>query len=99
MMVAYTHMLRTQDSWLCFYNGNGFGQSGFGYAVGEDETHDQEGWRIERGHVARAIICATARRPSLEVHVPIAPTPSFLRQLQCLTHSLRRFGGVHSGAR
>ena len=37
VMLAYTHILRTQDSWLCFYNGNGFGQSGFGYAVGEDE--------------------------------------------------------------
>jgi len=36
-MMAYTHILRVQDSWLCFYNGNGFGQSGFGYAVGEDE--------------------------------------------------------------
>lgn len=37
-------------------------------------------------------------RPSLEVHVPIAPTPTFLRQLRCLTHSLRRFGGAYRDA-
>jgi len=50
------------------------------------------------GFTWRQRLSRTVRRPSLEVHVPIAPTPSFLRQLQCLTHSLRRFGGVHSGA-
>ncbi len=38
------------------------------------------------------------RRPTLEVHVPIAPTPSFLNQLRCLTHSLRRFGGAYRHA-
>ena len=37
-------------------------------------------------------------RPTLEVHVPIAPTPSFLYQLRCLTHSLRRFGGAFRDA-
>jgi hypothetical protein len=35
------------------------------------------------------------RRPTLEVHVPMSPTPSFLYQLRCLTHSLRRFGGAY----
>ncbi|MGP0061983.1 MAG: hypothetical protein ACLQGP_00090 [Isosphaeraceae bacterium] len=38
------------------------------------------------------------RRPTLEVHVPIAPRPSFLNQLRCLTHSLRRFGGAYRDA-
>ena len=38
------------------------------------------------------------RRPTLEVHVPIAPKPYFLNQLRCLTHSLRRFGGSYRDA-
>lgn len=38
------------------------------------------------------------RRPTLEVHVPMAPTPAFLYQLRCLTHSLRRFGGAYRDA-
>ncbi len=38
------------------------------------------------------------RGPSLEIHVPIAPTPSFFYQLRCLTHSLRRFGGAYRDA-
>ncbi len=37
-------------------------------------------------------------RPTLEVHVPIGPTPPFLYQLRCLTHSLRRFGGAYRHA-
>jgi hypothetical protein len=35
IMMAYTCILSVRDSWLCFYNGNGFGHSGFGYAVAE----------------------------------------------------------------
>lgn len=31
--------------------------------------------------------------PSLEVHVPLSPTPMFLRQLWILVQSFRRFGG------
>jgi hypothetical protein len=38
------------------------------------------------------------RRPTVEVHVPISPTPSFLYQLRCLTHSLRLFGGAYRNA-
>jgi hypothetical protein len=38
------------------------------------------------------------RRPTLEVHVPIAPAPSFLHQLRCLVHTLRRFGGAYRDA-
>ena len=38
------------------------------------------------------------RRPTLEIHVPMSPTSSFLYQLRCLTHSLRRFGGAYREA-
>ncbi len=41
---------------------------------------------------------AARRRPTLEVHVPISPTPAFLYQLRCLTHSLRHFGGAYRNA-
>ena len=37
-------------------------------------------------------------RPTLEIHVPMSPTSSFLYQLRCLTHSLRRFGGAYRDA-
>ncbi len=37
VMAAYTSVIRESDHFLCFYNGNGFGASGLGYAVGEDE--------------------------------------------------------------
>jgi hypothetical protein len=38
------------------------------------------------------------RRPTLEVHVPISPTPTFLYMLLSLTHSLRRNGGAYRHA-
>ena len=44
------------------------------------------------------LLARSMHRPTLEVHVPIAPTSSFLRQLHCLTHSLRRFGGAYRDA-
>src|ERR1700757_832940 len=47
-------------------------------------------WRT-RARLARFL----RGRPTLEIHVPISPTPSFLYQLRCLTHSLRRFGGAY----
>ena len=36
-MMAYTNVLRIRTLAHCFYNGNGFGQSGIGYAVAVDE--------------------------------------------------------------
>jgi hypothetical protein len=33
VMVAYTHILPIGNQLYCFYNGNGFGRSGLGYAV------------------------------------------------------------------
>ena len=35
-MLAYPHVVKVEDKLLMFYNGNGFGQSGFGYATLED---------------------------------------------------------------
>ncbi|MEA2552908.1 MAG: hypothetical protein QOJ65_1084 [Fimbriimonadaceae bacterium] len=37
-----------------------------------------------------------AARPSLEIHIPISPTPKFLRMARCLVASLRHFGGEYS---
>jgi hypothetical protein len=31
-MIAYPHVIKVKESYLMFYNGNGFGRSGFGYA-------------------------------------------------------------------
>ena len=35
-MLTYTSLLRVSGKMLWFYNGNGFGRAGFGYAVAED---------------------------------------------------------------
>jgi hypothetical protein len=37
LMVCYTNVLPIRGRLHCFYNGSGFGQSGFGYAVARDE--------------------------------------------------------------
>lgn len=37
--------------------------------------------------------------PSLQVHVPISPTPSFFTMIQMLAESIRSFGGLFSEAR
>jgi hypothetical protein len=37
-MVAYTQVLDVRGRRLCFYNGDGFGRSGFGYAVSAGGT-------------------------------------------------------------
>jgi hypothetical protein len=34
-MITYPYVIRIKDRYLMFYNGNGFGASGFGYAIGE----------------------------------------------------------------
>jgi predicted GH43/DUF377 family glycosyl hydrolase len=34
-MVTYPYVIRIKDRYLMFYNGNGFGASGFGYAAGK----------------------------------------------------------------
>jgi predicted GH43/DUF377 family glycosyl hydrolase len=34
-MITYPYVVRLKDRYLMFYNGNGFGASGFGYAIGE----------------------------------------------------------------
>lgn len=36
LMIEYPHVIRVKDEYLMFYNGNGFGQSGFGYSVLEN---------------------------------------------------------------
>ena len=33
MMIAYPYVIKTPDKILMFYNGNGFGKTGFGYAI------------------------------------------------------------------
>lgn len=38
------------------------------------------------------------RRPTLEIHLPISPTPFFFNMVQCFAHSLRRNGGVYRDA-
>ncbi|MCR9253802.1 MAG: hypothetical protein NXI20_25530 [bacterium] len=37
IMMAYPHVIKVKNKLLMFYNGNGFGQSGFGYAELDDE--------------------------------------------------------------
>jgi hypothetical protein len=41
VMLTYTSLLRVSGKMLYFYNGNGFGRAGFGYAVAEDSGGSQ----------------------------------------------------------
>jgi hypothetical protein len=43
------------------------------------------------------LVCGRAR-PSLEIHVPISPTPTFFNMVRCLAHSLRWNGGAYRDA-
>ena len=36
-MIAYPNVVRTQKGLTMFYNGNGFGASGIGYALWKDD--------------------------------------------------------------
>jgi hypothetical protein len=40
-MLTHTSLLRVSAKMLGFYNGNGFGRAGFGYAVAEDSGGSQ----------------------------------------------------------
>ncbi len=56
-----------------------------------------EGEPMSRRLLARAARSLRAR-PSLEVHIPISPTPEFFSMVQCLARSLRKFGGAYRDA-
>src|SRR3954471_6692257 len=50
------------------------------------------GGQMSRGFLARAARSLRSM-PSVEVHIPISPTPIFFNMVQCLARSLRKFGG------
>jgi hypothetical protein len=52
---------------------------------------------MSRGFLARAARSLRSM-PSVEVHIPISPTPTFFNMVQCLARSLRKFGGTFRGA-
>lgn len=41
-MIAYANVIEQNDRYVMFYNGNGFGQSGIGYATGDRKYFDAE---------------------------------------------------------
>jgi hypothetical protein len=43
VMLAYTNVVRLPGRLYCLYNGNGFGMSGLGYAVGWDDESEVRG--------------------------------------------------------
>src|SRR5438270_9243458 len=52
---------------------------------------------MSRGFLARAARSLRSM-PSVEVHIPISPTPTFFNMVQCLARSLRKFGGAFRDA-
>lgn len=53
----------------------------------------QDWWQTLRWRNA-----STPSHPTLEIHIPISPTPLFFNMLRCLACSLRRNGGVYRDA-
>jgi hypothetical protein len=35
--IAYPYVIKVREKWYMFYNGNGFGKTGFGYAEYEQD--------------------------------------------------------------
>lgn len=69
-------------------------------------TFDVELVRSGRWSTESLIVCFNGdvfrrllKRPSLEIHIPISPTPYFFNMTHYLVSSLRRFGGAYRNAR
>ncbi len=48
--------------------------------------------------ITKRITRSMGRKPSLEIHIPISPTPTFFNMVQCFVLSLRHFGGSYKDA-
>jgi hypothetical protein len=61
-------------------------------------------WALLKPETATGLVADEARSsdepmPSLQIHVPISPTPSFFTMVHMLAESVRSFGGTFSDAR
>jgi hypothetical protein len=52
---------------------------------------------MSRGFLARAARSLRSK-PTVEIHIPISPTPTFFNMVQCLSRSLRKLGGAFRDA-